>query len=312
MNRSEILFADIDPKGFGLEIGPSYNPVAPKSKGYNVEVVDHLDQVELIKKYGGMGVDTSRIEFVDHVWQGQPLDELIGEEGRYDWIIASHVIEHVPDVISFLKQCQRLLKPDGALSLAIPDKRFSFDYFRSISSAGDLLDAYFQKRSRHPSGLVFDHFVSEVHLNGLGTWTKGDLGEPVFSRSLLDAKALLDYSLHPDAAYVDIHAWRFTPSSFRLILHDLNGLGILDFHESRLVDTIGCEFFASLRSNLKPGAHDRAALCRDIEREISEGWLFGNGRSLNVGSPEPGLMNSVADTPMERCYPSSKWWQFWK
>ena len=271
MTRTDKLFSKIDRNGFGLEIGPSYNPVAPKRDGYNVEIVDHLDQEALIKKYQGMDVDPGRIEFVDHVWQGQPLDELIGQTECYDWIIASHVIEHVPDVIGFLEQCQRLLKPNGTLSLAVPDKRFCFDHFRSLSTTGDLLDAYFQKRSRHPSGQVFDHFISEVLLNGLGTWSKGVQGDLSFARSLVDAKALLDYSRHPDAGYVDIHAWRFTPSSFRLILQDLNDLQILALRESAMFETVDCEFFVSLNSSTTRQRVDRLVLCKQIERELTSG-----------------------------------------
>lgn len=31
-NRKQIILRDINPKGLGLEIGPSHNPVAPKKK----------------------------------------------------------------------------------------------------------------------------------------------------------------------------------------------------------------------------------------------------------------------------------------
>src|SRR2546423_3695828 len=34
-----------------LEIGPSFNPVLPKSAGYGVTVVDHMDQSGLVEKY---------------------------------------------------------------------------------------------------------------------------------------------------------------------------------------------------------------------------------------------------------------------
>jgi SAM-dependent methyltransferase len=273
MTRNERILSCVRRDGLGLEIGPSYNPVAPKRSGFNVEIADHLNQNALIEKYRPLGVDVGNIEEVDHVWQGQPLSELIGETGRYDWIVASHVIEHVPDVIGFLEQCQKLLRPDGVLSLAIPDKRFSFDHFRPLTTTGDILQAGIEKRSRHPPGWVFDHFVSEVHLSGLGTWSHGSRGTIAPARSLLDAKALLDYSCHPDAAYVDIHAWRFTPTSFRLAIEDLNQLGRLTLNIAQLTDTIGCEFFASMRSDTASTPGDRMKLLVKIEHELSEGRL---------------------------------------
>jgi len=86
---------------------------------------------ELRAKYTNHGVDLAKIEEVDYVWQG--FSQFIGAT-KFDWIIASHVIEHVPCVISFLRDCESVLKPDGVLSLAIPDKRRCFDKLREKSS----------------------------------------------------------------------------------------------------------------------------------------------------------------------------------
>ena len=40
------------------------------------------------------------------------------------------MIEHTPDLIAFLADCDAVLKDTGVLSLVIPDKRYSFDRFR--------------------------------------------------------------------------------------------------------------------------------------------------------------------------------------
>src|SRR5688572_25412862 len=102
MNRKETITSRLNLAGLGLEVGPSHDPVAPKAAGYNVHIVDHLPQDELKAKYAGHGVNIDNIEPVDFVWTGQPLDELVGGKQIYDWIIASHVIEHVPDLIRFV------------------------------------------------------------------------------------------------------------------------------------------------------------------------------------------------------------------
>jgi 2-polyprenyl-3-methyl-5-hydroxy-6-metoxy-1,4-benzoquinol methylase len=47
---------------------------------------------------------------------------VIGERHRYDWIVASHVID-VPNLVAFLIDCEALLKPGASLVLAVPDKR---------------------------------------------------------------------------------------------------------------------------------------------------------------------------------------------
>ena len=45
MGRDKCALKYIDKEGAGIEIGPSHNPIAPKSLGYNVEIIDHLDQI---------------------------------------------------------------------------------------------------------------------------------------------------------------------------------------------------------------------------------------------------------------------------
>ena len=98
MQRNEKVLYRIDPGGRGLEIGPCYGPVAPKQAGFNVEILDHLDRDALIRKYQGHpGLNLDRIEPVNYIWNGEPYAELIGKTKYYDWIIASHLIEHTPD-----------------------------------------------------------------------------------------------------------------------------------------------------------------------------------------------------------------------
>lgn len=52
------------------------------------------------------GVEVSRIEVVDHVSTGASVFDAVGKTARYDYIVASHVIEHTTDMLGFLKDCQ--------------------------------------------------------------------------------------------------------------------------------------------------------------------------------------------------------------
>ncbi len=272
MTRLDRIFADIDRSGLGLEIGPSHNPAAPKRQGFRVETADHLDRAGLVEKYTGHGVDLDMIEDVDYIWNGEPLSELIGTVDRYDWIIASHVIEHVPDLAGFLNECRKLLKAGGTLSLAIPDKRYCFDHHRPLSTTGDVLQAFAEKRKRHPPGLIFDYFSSAASLNGNIAWGAGVRGELRHIHSIEEAWRFYEASLD-EGPYIDIHAWRFTPGSFRLILQDLQQLGIIDLSESRFFDSMGCEFHVSLRPGRKPQSIDRPAALRQIQNELANGMI---------------------------------------
>lgn len=268
MDRTAIILRDIDRNGLGLEIGPSHNPIAPRRSGFRVRTVDHLDRDGLVAKYAGHGVDTGAIEEVDHVWRGEPLSELVGEPGGFDWIIASHVIEHVPDLVGFLRECTVLLAPHGTLSLAIPDKRYCFDHFRPHSTTGEALQAWLERRTRHPPGLVFDYFASAVNLDGSIAWQAGSRGDMKGIHALEQAWAQCQAAAAPDAPYQDIHAWRFTPSAYRLIVADLQRLGLLELAIASEVETIGSEFFVSMRRG-PASTPDRLALARGIHRELA-------------------------------------------
>ena len=93
MTREPILLKDLRPEQAGLEIGPSFRPLAPKKSGWNIKIMDHASAAELREKYKPHHVDLSAIEEVDYIYRGERLPDLVKNE-RFDYILASHVIEH--------------------------------------------------------------------------------------------------------------------------------------------------------------------------------------------------------------------------
>lgn len=249
-SRFEKITYALNMEGLGLEIGPSHNPVAPKSQNYNVHVLDHLKAEDLKSKYkghGGLGVDIDNIEEVDFVWEGEALPDLIGKTECYDWIIASHVIEHVPDMIGFLQQCEALLAPGGKLSLAVPDKRYCFDYLSPISTTGQFLDAFEQKRTRPSVGQVFDHYANSCYRDGVITWTDTVQKDAKFEVIHTFQQAMdLGHHWVNSGEYIDAHCWRFTPESYELLLSDFRKLKLLNLITNCCFETSGCEFFVTL------------------------------------------------------------------
>lgn len=252
-HRVSVMRDMFDKKLLGLEVGPSFRPVAPKSKGFRVETVDHASADELRKKYAGKpAASVNNIEEVDYVWQGGSLVDLIGEQGRYDYIIASHVIEHTTDIVRFLNDCQALLKAGGALILAVPDKRFCLDCFRPVSTSGDALAAHLERRDRHSTVTLVDHFSNIVRNGNKTSWMKTDeITQMQLVFGIAKAMEMVALSRASDA-YIDAHAWQFTPSSFRLMMSDLREMGLLGLWENRLVDGLNCEFFVRLTKEPVP------------------------------------------------------------
>ncbi len=268
--RDEAIRALFDTSGQGLEIGPSYNPIVPKHRGFKVEIVDHASTADLRAKYANEpSVDASRIEEVDYIWDGRPLSNVIGKTKQYDYIVASHVIEHTPDLLGFLKECDVMLKPTGALVLAVPDKRRCFDLFRPVTTTGNVLQAHFEKRNRHQPGTAFDHVAYFAALNGVGGWVKGTDGKTSLEHSLSFAKRVFDRSSNSDV-YFDFHAWVFTPSSFRMIVRDLNEIGALDPTEIVFHPMPGHEFIVILGRSGRGCPYNRLSLLESTRQELEE------------------------------------------
>jgi SAM-dependent methyltransferase len=278
MNRNELLLSLLDVSGIGLEIGPGFNPLVPKSSGRCIETVDHASAAELRERYrNAANVDISRIEEVDYVSDGRPLGELINKPGHYDYIIASHVIEHTPDMLGFLKDCQALLKEDGVLVLAVPDKRRCFDVFQPLTSTGMVLQAHLERRTRHTPGQIFDYIAYNALRDGEGGWSFGANGSLTFAHDLDFAHRVFKQAIS-STTYVDAHVWRFTPSSFRLILRDLNESAHLGLRERFFSGSDHHEFYVSLSRRGPDCPFDRLTLARMAiaeQQEIAIGPVAG-------------------------------------
>ena len=140
-DRQAFLLAGLDRSARLIAIGPSYNPIAPKSAGWDTRTLDHATRASLVEKYRGhRGVDVDRIEDVDFVWTGGSIVDAVPSDlhGTFDAFIASHVIEHTTDLVGFLDAAATLLTPSGVVVLAVPDKRYCFDYFRPLTTTGQV------------------------------------------------------------------------------------------------------------------------------------------------------------------------------
>jgi len=268
MDRNEKALYFIKKDGAGLEIGPSHNPIAPKSKGFKVEIIDHMSREDLIKKYTGHGVDLNNIEEVDFVWSGQSYKELTQKEGHYDFIIASHVIEHSPDLIAFLNDCEDILKDDGILSLVIPDMRYCFDHFRPHTGISKVIDSHIRKDKIHTQGTAIEYYLNVVSKSGSIAWNEGDQGEFSLVHNINDAKHASEI-IAKENAYIDLHSWCFTPNSFRLIVQDLQQLGLIKLKEVGFFPTNGCEFYFTLSKSGKGTQTSRIEILNAIQDEIA-------------------------------------------
>lgn len=277
MNRNELILAGCNKTDPIVEIGPSHAPIAAKRDGWPTIVVDHASQEVLRAKYAQFpGVDVDRIEPVDRIWQGGPLDALFEAPllGRVQRVISSHSIEHLPDPIGFLVAASRLTHPQrGTVCLAVPDKRQCFDVFRSLTSTGDWLDAWREKRGRHSGASVFDHLAYHVQVDDAPCWPQPTVDRPRLLHTVEQAFDL--YRGYEDGGrreYVDVHGWVFTPASFELLILELWLLGLIDWEVESCQTTQPHEFVVLLRraTGPRPGAVEQNERRLRLLRRVAE------------------------------------------
>jgi hypothetical protein len=167
----------------------------------------------------------------------------------------------VPDLLGFLNDCERLLKRDGHLSLAIPDKRYCFDIFQGLTTTGHVLQAHADRACRPSPGVLFDYIANHGKRGERIAWLINDITEPHLSHDLTMAKAVFDQGRLTNE-YIDAHVWRFVPSSFRLIIDDLCTLGEISLREQSLMTGVGFEFFATLSRDAPGCQQDRLTLAK--------------------------------------------------
>ncbi len=61
---------------------------------------------------------------------------------QYEFILASHVIEHIANPIKALHEWKRILKNDGLLIMVVPHRDGTFDRNRDVTPLSHLLDDY--------------------------------------------------------------------------------------------------------------------------------------------------------------------------
>jgi SAM-dependent methyltransferase len=240
-------------QGIGLEIGPLDSPIALKARS-DVRYVDIVGSTALHEKYrDDPNVEAADIVDVDFALQDpdggiHSLPEVAGRDGPYDWVVASHVIEHVPDLIAWLDEIGQVTVDGGHLVLMIPDRRFTFDVLRSQTTIGQILQAHTTRDVVPSERAVYDHFRSYVDVPTTDLWSgRPGIDYPrVFS---VDRASALRSQVLATGEYIDSHVWLFTPAVFVEQIVELGTLGLCDFVVEAITPTLvnDLEFFASLR-----------------------------------------------------------------
>lgn len=257
MTRQEKLRIGLEPRGLrGAELGyPAGHPVVRSDEG-------------------------DVLRFADF----RSLEEYTGE--RLDYVIASQVIQQVPDLIGWLRRVQAVLQPRGELRLAIPDPRFGSDKPRRETELPDLLAAYL-RGDRRPSAQA----VIDSCLNSAPEDAQADRGSapddgqltPLHRPSIADCLAKAR-SAEGQQSAPTLNCWVFTPHRFATLCQQLAADDLIGFECWGLANTEPGEneFFVGMRPNA-----DRRARAESWQAWMPSPWapsLQRDGQAWSAGA----------------------------
>lgn len=240
-----------------LEIGPLNRSLLERSEYQNYFFCDIRSTDEIKKFYKGnnylkktgINVDIETIINIDYVLKGSYKNTFSKIE-KFDYVIVSHVLEHVPNIIDFFIDIQNVLKTGGKLVIIYPDKRFSFDYFRSDSR---FVDAYkiFNNSNEGRQTQELDFKINVVPENNSTIYWDYDQKVENYLIDEINQEDL-------ETLNEDIHYWPFSDYSFIKFLSDCNRFSLFNSFIERYIPTqfSGQEFLVILSFGGKTASED--------------------------------------------------------
>jgi SAM-dependent methyltransferase len=252
---------------FGLEIGCNFRPLFRKSDGFSIQYLENTDTDGLIARCLKAGKDVSLVEPIDFIFdEKKSLSELTGSKNGYDYVISSHVIEHIPNLIKHFREVEDVLKPGGIYAMLVPDKNFCFDTLKSTSTLGEFVEAFVSSDAKPPLAAYVDEYryaVKPVNATSAG-WDSHWNGKLEQKHSDSDArisKAIAKSAVPPGWLG---HRWIFTPFSFVSIFYDLIRYNLVQFDLLDIRPTFNLDFIAIISS--KPHLHKPLSRQEALER----------------------------------------------
>lgn len=257
--RAALLAGIVPAAGRGLEFGPLTSPLVGRHEGA-IEYVDHATAAELRRKYAAdPQVDIGRIVEVDHVLDAGELPASI-PAAAYDYVVACHVFEHLPDPLGWLAQVADRLRPGGLLCLAVPDKRFTFDRLRELSRLAEWVEPFLEGRRRPSPRSVFDAAMLSVSLPLAVTWTRPPKPEELRPQGAGQTAWVLSLARQAAREYFDVHCSIVTPASCLSLLAEAAEVDLHPFALAGFGDTaVGSfEFYLQLVPAAERPGRERA------------------------------------------------------
>jgi hypothetical protein len=245
---TERTLAQLQPNGVGLELSPYFDPFLSKSD-YKLLYTDYIGTEEIRAKAAqNPGLEGREVPEVDFVWTpGRPLAECAPPGALFDYAIASHVMEHVPNPIGWINDVMSVMKVGGRLALFLPDRRHTTDYYRQETQYHHLVQWWAEQPSVPTPGQVLDFMTNAFeHRHDIEVdWPAIERGlrlPPYYSPADSLNTAIF---VHNEMHYVDVHTTVWNATSFEAVFEKVISSGLLNVSMGEVVGE-GPEFVVVL------------------------------------------------------------------
>lgn len=198
MTHEEKISQWIGSGKIGAEIGAGGKPV----RGLNPPAI----QIDCFKSFG---TDTCTADFYGHACA------LPFHDHTLDYVIASHVLEHVANPVAALHEWYRVVRPGGIIYLVVPNRLSAFDHTRELTTVAHMLNDFVRGTTARDASHI-DEFVFGVDWARYSPTTPPD--------EIPARQAELARGMHEAIARdedINIHFHTFEPSNVREFLETL-------------------------------------------------------------------------------------------
>lgn len=269
-----------------IEIGALDSPMFTRDN-YNVRYIDYASTENLKANHiDNPFVRDKDIVDVDVVWSPGHGDLSALLDDEVDFVFASHVIEHVPDLVTWFKEIAKIIRIGGVFSLIVPDRNKTFDCLRVDSNTAEVIDAYVRKITRPTYKHIFEYYADHAADETGGLFPDGDNTKARRVHTLQESydKVMESYN---NGSYIDSHCWVFTSPGLLGIMMDLMELGLFDFKVKEVYQTEDMEidFFLTLEKiNIKDGESSKEIQIQSAKKHLNQFPVVNSRKSSNAYS----------------------------
>jgi len=173
-------------RGNGLEIGALHSP-AKLNNRCTTEYCDALSKEEAIRQFPEL--KAKRFVDVNYLVDLDTDSLTLFSDAQYDFVIMNHVIEHIANPIRIIEDVFRVLKPDGRFVVSAPDKNFTYDRNRPLTSFEHLWSEY----QAEVSAVTDEHYL--------------DFLRAVHPATLVDPQGVDRHIEHARLRREHVHVW---------------------------------------------------------------------------------------------------------